>query len=74
MEINDLLEKLPVGTKIIKRKDGWWYATSIWNKETKKYTYSNFSSDLYVTLDRLLRKIENDIKIGDGFKDTKKWL
>jgi len=70
----EIFEKLPEGTKIVKKTQGYWYAAAIWDKEKGKYLYSNFSHGLVSTLDRLLKKIKADVKIGDGFKNTKEWL
>jgi len=60
MEIIELLEKLPINTKITKGKNGWWTAKSIWNIETKNYMYKNHSQGLELTLIRLLEKIQVD--------------
>ena len=72
--IEKMINKLPKPVKIYTKDGDWFLVCAKTDPITKKYIYQNISHGLFSALDRLSKKVENDIKKGDGFKDIKKWL
>ena len=73
MTLEECIDKLPKPVRV--HTDGEWYTISSgWDEVKRDWIFQNKSHSMKLAIDRVFKKFTNNIRKGDGFKNSDKWI